>query len=112
MTSTKPLTDKQRAILLTNLGFKNVKGLRKWRERLDIAPPTDPNKPPPKPRPAYDPAKDPRYGRQVQCIETQQVYPSYNAVVREFGGSVHRLKQHFMGYKPTYFGHTFRQWGG
>jgi hypothetical protein len=105
MTDTKPLTDKQRAILLTNLGLKNIKGLRKWRDRLDIAPPIDPSKPPAKPRTRK--TYGDRYGRQVRCNETGRVFPSYEAVVREYGGSVHRLKQHLIGYKPTYFDHTF-----
>ena len=81
MTDTTPLTDKQRAILLTRLGLKNIKGLRKWRERLDITPPVDPSKPPAKPR-VYNPDTAPRYGRQIRCNETGRVFPSYEAVVR------------------------------
>lgn len=105
----KPLTDKERAILLTRMGFKNVPGLRHWRERLHITPAVDPNKPPAKKRTITAT----RYGREVLCLETGKVYPSHEAVVREFstgkhGTGLHALKAHLMGQRPDYCGHTFR----
>jgi hypothetical protein len=99
----QPLSDKDRALLLTQLGVKNLKGLRQWRNKLNIAPPPKPRKP--RTPPAY-----PRYGQQVHCIETGKVYPSYNAVVREFGGGHHILKTHLMGFRPDYCGYTFQHW--
>ncbi len=109
MTST-PLSDKARAITLTRLGLKNVKGLRQWRERLNIAPEPKPGKE----RKPRAPSTHPRYGQQVQCIETGRVYPSHEAVVREFGGSIYKLKAHMAGNPKytLYFGHTFRPWAG
>lgn len=105
MTDT-PLSDKDRAILLTRLGVKNLKGLRQWRERLNIQPPKNPDKPrKPRTPPAY-----PRYGNMLQCVETGKVYPSYNAVVREFGKGIHMLKEHLEGRKPDYCGYTFKHW--
>jgi hypothetical protein len=98
-----PLSDKDRAIILTRLGVKKLKGLRQWRDRLNIQPPDKPRKP--RTPPAY-----PRYGQQVQCVETGKVYPSYREVARVFGSSVHLLKEHMEGRKPTYCGHTFKYW--
>lgn len=105
----KPLSDKDRAILLTRLGVKNIKGLRAWRERLNIAPPTDPNKPPPKKRIVTAT----RWGREVLCIDTNKSYPSLEAVVREFstgehGTGMQALKAHLSNTRPTYCGHTFK----
>jgi hypothetical protein len=43
-------------------------------------------------------------------MDTGRVFPSHEAVVREFGGSIYKLKAHMTG-NPKYahyFGHTFR----
>lgn len=105
----KPLSDKDRALVLTRLGVKNVKGLRKWRDRLNLTLPVDPNKPPPKKRTITAV----RYGRNVLCIDTGETYPSYEAVLRAFstgehGTGMHSLKAHLSGARPTYCGHRFR----
>lgn len=72
----KPLSHKQRAILLTDLGVKNAQGLNKGRTKY-VAP---------KPRTEVDPEN--RAPTPVRCITTGETFNSVNAAALAHG--VHR----------------------
>ncbi len=101
-----PLDDKQRAILLTQLGIRNIKGLKKDRAKYKLDS-------------GYkrDPAVQAKmtagmkgiinHAIRVRCKETGQVFDSQRDVVRHFGGSAANICDHLKGRRPSFCGYTF-----
>lgn len=101
-----PLSPKERVELLTKLGVRNIKGLRKDREKYKVASGYK--------RDAQTQAKMTagmkgiiNHATRVRCKETGQVFDSQRDVVRHFGGSATNICDHLKGRRPTFRGHTF-----
>lgn len=100
----KPLSDKQRAIILTNLGITHAKGLSEWRKRLNITPPPSKAKPP---KPSRPPGVA-NASKPVRCVETGQIFNSIALAAAHFGSRPNYLTKHLRGMRPNFCGYTFQ----
>jgi hypothetical protein len=100
------LDNKARATLLTQLGVRNIKGLRADREKYKL----DSNHT----RTAEAQAKMTagmkgiiNHATKIRCKETGQVFHSQRDAIRHFGGSPSNLCEHLKGKRPLFMAHTF-----
>jgi hypothetical protein len=100
------LDAKTRIELLTNLGVRNVKGLRADREKYKVGS-------------GYTRTPEVQakmtaglkgiinHATRIRCKETEQLFDSQRDAVRHFGGSTTNLCDHLKGRRPSFMGHTF-----
>lgn len=100
------LDNKARATLLTQLGVRNIKGLRADREKYKLNSGYS--------RTAEAQAKMTagmkgivNHATKIRCKETGQVFYSQRDAIRHFGGSPSNLCEHLKGKRLTHMSHTF-----
>lgn len=95
------LSHKQRAIVLTQLGVKNVKGLNKLRLKY-----CTPN--PPQPKPDKPKAND-RRAVEVRCTTTGEVFPSLAAAAKAHFTQASSISAHLHGKLHTVNGRQYER---
>lgn len=95
------ISNKQRAILLTNLGVKNAKGLNAGRLKY-----LTPN--PPQPKPAKPKAND-RRAVEVRCTTTGEVFPSLAAAAKAHFTQPSSISAHLSGKLHTVNGRQYER---